>query len=436
MFFVVIGGLWLLGSIIDYWAMILALIIFIILQIKYWIFQINISPKWLQYTCNTIAVVSVIAFYPAYKWIEDKIKNWEYYDYLTYWEDFGEEKFIYDNDEYSRYLCDCDLIKELGGVVDTTYSGIIYGPYSADMSRKRFYKKKRHFSEEELQNDRNLDRKALNFLSDGKLYGLIAVLRGDTINDERISVNLDSICKVYGDSLTLLYGKPYFTYNGKETEDDERVMAWTGGGLVHALIAQDQYVYNTSYPHYASVYIMDYNPKYYNREIKRKNINLEFDSARDSIVSLSFKGIRLGGSFNDQVLEAVKKNEFTRGHWTNDKSCYFCYTRFTTREREGEAYVVFYVFDDQIYKIEVKGPIGTGDLYHEKYGLNHYFKNQHIDISYYNDITYVDDSLQHAFDRHCVLSKRTAEREEIEERERRERERKAELERKVSEQEY
>lgn len=428
---IVLGILYLLGSIMDDPIYYMCLFIFLVLQVIYWIFQFMITPKGLRIVCNIIAGITIFAYFPFYNWVVDYFHERD----LLYYSGKSDNWNIQSELQYiknSIYLCDYDSITKLGGKVDTTYSGILVDPYKAGISPLSFARKRKAI-EKENTDDCRLNWKGI-FTDDDDLYGLVYNYRGNVILDERIPANLDSVCNALGDSISQMFGKPYYTYS----DNDERIMAWTGKGLVHVVYAEDKYEYIDSYKHYYRGIVATFNPRYL-----RRHYYYRYDSSNEKVVSdstvvLSFKGIRLGGSFSKQVPKALNNNvlretySYYRKNRDND-GVYSYSSKIATHEDEKDATISFYVFEDQIYKIKVDDVFHIDEIYREKYGDNLKFKNQHIELERFS-ATYVHDSLKAVMEYHTMMDKRRMAREKDEEADRQKRERQAELDHKVAEQ--
>lgn len=392
------------------------------------------KPRALRICSNVLFVLFSIAYFPGINFISNTIENNQDIEYRYHRESANNvNKLIFDRIE-ARYLCDPVLITKLGGVIDTGSKEALYGPYKLGMKPLDVYRLEKKLTYDDYKRDPKLRQSSWFNYDDTKdfTYRLNGIIythsRGEKIADERIPAPLDSVCQILSDSLSALFGQPYYSF----ASDSVHVKAWTNKGIVHALLVKDVYAdkYYNMHKHQYEAEIATYNPAQMMDNYERVFSKYKYGVVVDSIASLFFKGIKLGGSFKNQVLPAVSKGVFKRGEWNRDhKHIYLAETSLVAGEEEIFADVAFLVNGDQIYGITLSSKSEKlHKIYEEKYGYNHSFLNQHIefyskkietrggygpDETYYY-VQYVQDSLMNVVKKNRINEERAKSREQAE----------------------
>lgn len=367
------------------------------------------------------------------------------------------EDILLSNHEYLHYICNTDSIEKIGGRVDIEYQGDLNPYYKYGIYINDFIK----IYEKNCIDNHIVDAGYSALLSsDDKVYGIAKTLTGDYIYDERVPADYAKLFYNLQDSLTTVYGKPYYTL----TTDTCLLCVWTYKGLVNVLYGYDKYRETRDYVHFPQVLLAKYNPKVLFEKYKKLSYINDYRETSSSIVELSFHGILLGGSCNNQISKALKNKDIKGGFW--EGNCFVSNSIIYSPQGDFDVDVELYERNDTIYKILLfSSDKRLHDVYEERYKNTRYFKNMHIEYKTHNsskdgfvgirsklrpgfakkyvyhsdpsryelgikEVTYIHDSIVNVIEKEKILEQRRQNRERVEE----ENQRRLENERKTQEQ--
>lgn len=433
----IIGIAYLLGFV---WANLLYCIgwvLIIVLEVFYWVIQTEFKNKRNRILGGIVAVEVLIIYTPLFNFVENWLDDYKRYSKHTYFVDYDTKGSILKDKDMAVYFFDTDSIEKLAGKKIGTFSGTFFGPYKAGMSPYRFNKKRHKKPEEKKRVDRRYFQSGM-FNKKEELFGLIDdKMRGPDVHDERITSNVDDLCNFLGDSLSAFLGQPYFSYSF----ENERLRAWTGDGLIHAVYVVDDFDSYRSYTHHAEAIVYTYQPEFM-REAYEELVNDNFYEPKPTaIVDLAFNGIHLGGPLYSQIDDAIKRGVIQRSQFIKERDMDLSeintsYSTVLSKTEEVEISVKIYGFEDQVYRIELSSNSygdALKDAFVEKYGDNTNFKNEHIYIGT-NRVEYVHDSLDYVVSKKQDLKIRAVRREYDEAQRQKEKKREEEHKRRLAEQ--